>query len=152
MNRILVLLLVLAAAGAEENTKPKLTGMTWLAGNWSGEMWGGIFHAHYGTPSHGKLLSYSRLMKGEKLAFHEFEVFSQDGDAVTLTPHPGGRPARTFQMTEAGKSFAVFENPKNDFPTKLRYERASKDLLVVTLTDPHNKSDKKQVFKLKRAP
>ena len=50
MNRLLVLLLVLAAAGADENTKPQLSGMTWLAGNWSGEMWGGIFHAHYGTP------------------------------------------------------------------------------------------------------
>ena len=55
-------------------------------------------------------------------------------------------------MTDGGKSYAVFENPKNDFPTKLRYERVSKDELVVTLTDPHNKSDKKQVFKLKRVP
>ena len=35
-------------------------------------------------------------MRGEKLAFHEFEVFAQDGDAVTLTPHrAGGRRRRS---------------------------------------------------------
>ena len=45
----------------------------------------------------------------------------------------------------------VFDNPENDFPTRITYHRVSKDNLVITLSDPHGKNEKRQKFDLRRA-
>ncbi len=156
MMRTLALSLVffvLSVAVAEEAKRPsgeeQLAQMTWLAGNWQGKMWGGTFSAYYAKPSDGKLLSYSQLRADGTVRFYEFEVFSAEGGKVTVIPHPGGKRAKKFTLTEMGKAKAVFENPRNDFPTRIVYERVAPDRLVITLTDPHNESDKKEVFDLK---
>jgi hypothetical protein len=142
----------------EGGTKPAapgevLAGMSWLAGSWSGAMWGGTFHAYYSTPEGGKVLSFSHLERGGKRAFHEFEVFYAAGEAVHLQPYPGGRPAGGFVLAshDAKARKAVFENPKKDFPTRIVYQRVSETRLVITLSDPHGGSDKVETFTLDRA-
>lgn len=149
MRTLLALsLLVLPLAGEEQASPEKqLASMTWLAGNWSGDMWGGKFHAYYSTPDGGKVLSYSKLLSGGQMRFYEFELFQVSGGAVVLTPHPGGKRAASFKLTALEKGKATFENPKNDFPQKLVYWRKADDNLVITLTG----GAKKEVFDLKRS-
>ena len=151
--RFLALLLLLAAD--QPTAESKLASMTWLAGTWSGEMWGGEFTAHYSTPKGGRILSYSVLRKGGKRVFYEFEVFEVQKGKLVYSPFPGGKPAVPLVLTKAEGSAAVFENPKKDYPTRiaftfLNYRKG--DELRIVLDDPHNKSDKKEVFSLKRAP
>jgi len=135
----------------------KLASMTWLAGEWSGPMWGGEFTAYYSTPEGGKVLSTSELRKEGRVAFHEFERFdvrpAVDGaSAVTLQPYPKGSPAVGFTLAslDEGAKKATFENPKKDFPTRIVYHRAADDRLVITLSDPFAKSGPDEVFDLKR--
>lgn len=132
--------------------KSPLAKMDWLAGSWSGEMWGGVFNAHYSTPAGGKILSHSRLMNGEKEAFYEFELFELRDDVVYLQPFPGGEKAGGFdlQSLDVKARKAVFENPDKDFPTRIVYQRASDDVLEITLSDPHGGSEKVETFVLKR--
>ena len=152
---VLLLFPVTAAftAGADKaNAQKDLAALRWLAGSWSGPMWGGQFEAYYSTPEGGRILSHSRLLMEKRVAFYEFEVFEIVDDALRLTPHPGGKPADPFSLSSLdGKAKkAVFDNPKKDFPTRITYQRVADDKLVITLTDPHKKSGKKEVFTLTR--
>lgn len=131
----------------------KLAAMDWLAGYWSGEMWGGVFHAHYSTPEGGLILSHSRLLKGNEESFYEFEVFGPaDDEIVWLQPFPNGRKAVGFRLKELDVEAhkATFENPAKDFPTRIVYHRKAEDELVITLSDPHGGSDKVERFDLRR--
>ena len=136
----------------EERAASELADMGWLAGEWSGDMWGGRFEAYYTTPEGGKIISHSKLMKGEEESFFEFEVFEPRGKGVFLQPFPGGRKAGGFELVEHVEADrrAVFENPDKDYPTRIVYHRTSEDELVITLSDPHGGSDKTDRFVLAR--
>lgn len=126
--------------------------LSWLAGEWQGDMWGGRFSAHYSTPDGGRILSYSWLTKEGRVAYYEFEVFDMHRPKTRLQPYPGGKPAVGFdlQSHDAGQRKAVFENPEKDFPTRIVYHRVADDRLQITLSDPFGKSDKVEVFDLQR--
>lgn len=131
-----------------------LAELDWLAGSWSGDMWGGRFEAFYSTPAGGKILSHSRLLKGATVAFYEFEVFEARDLVVHLQPYPGGKPAEgfTLQAHDPANREVVFENPDKDFPTRITYQRTSDDALLIVLSDPHGESDKVERFELVRQP
>jgi hypothetical protein len=134
--------------------KPETTllEIDWLAGSWSGAMWGGVFSAHYSTPKDGMILSHSKLMKDDREAFYEFEVFSVREGSLYLQPYPGGKKAGGFPLLshDAEKQTAVFENPNKDFPTRIVYRRTSENSLEITLSDPHGSSEKIERFVLSR--
>ena len=126
--------------------------MTWLAGNWAGDMWGGRFSAYYTTPEGGKVISHSRLTHGDEESFYEFEVFEAHEQIVRLQPFPGGKKASSFVLKthDSGSKKAVFESPENDYPTRIEYHRVAEDNLVITLSDPFGDSGKVEKFDLKR--
>jgi len=129
-----------------------LAGLEWLAGTWSGAMWGGEFVAHYSTPAGSRVISHSELLQDGNVAFYEFEVFRVVDGAVRLLPHPGGTPAGPFKLARLDRSArkAVFENREKDFPTRVTYHRSSDESLTITLDDPTGASDKVEVFALTR--
>lgn len=129
---------------------PTTQSLKFLAGAWHAKKWGGDFHAYYSTGEGGKLLSHSTLIREGKVAFHEFEVFEVRDGKLTVHPHPGGQPAARFSATQIKKNEVAFDNPKNDFPTRITYALASPDVLRITLSDPHHNSPKTDVFELKR--
>jgi hypothetical protein len=136
MNRIPLLLALLLPLPAVAGKDPpaKIDSLAWLAGKWSGPMWGGEFIATYNAPAGGKLLSFSELRKQGKAVFYEFEVFEATGDGLVFTPYPGGQRKETFKLTTSEASKAVFENPDKDFPTRIEYHRRENDRLVITLS------------------
>lgn len=150
MRCLVILALLPLCVSAEEPAAGGLASMTWLAGSWTGPTESGEFRAYYSTPEGGKILSYSEWRRGQEVGVHEFEKFETVGDAVVLTPYPGGRRAASFRLAELTEDRAVFENPKKDFPTRIAYHRAAPDRLVIELSDPHGESDRVQTFDLKR--
>jgi hypothetical protein len=141
-----------APAESSVTTRSVLDQMDWLAGNWSGDMWGGRFVAHYTTPEGGMIISHSRLLINGQVNFYEFEVFEPEGDGVHFQPFPGGEPADGLSLTshDVMARRAVFENKDKDFPTRIVFERVADDHLVITLSDPHGGSDEVETFNLFR--
>ncbi len=135
-----------AAIDGEASPASQLDAMRWLAGTWEGPMGKGVFRAYYSTPDGGKILSYSEMRRGEIVAFHEFERFEVRDGVVHLQPFPGGRPVASFKLSNLAATKATFENPENDFPSRIVYERIGTDRLVITLTA--SGSDQKQVYDL----
>jgi len=124
--------------------------MDWLAGSWAGDMWGGTFEAYYCTPEGGKVMSYNVLRKNGEVSFHEFEVFEIEDGHVVFHPFPKGQKATSLTLSTCDPTTkrVTFENPKKNFPTRIDYHRVSENRLVITLTDPHNNSDKVEKFEL----
>lgn len=148
-------LIALAPVAPQERARADedLAAMGWLAGYWSGEMWGGDFHAHYSTPEGGLILSHSRLLHGQEESYYEFEVFGPlDDEVVWLQPFPGGKKAGGFRLKELDREArkATFENPDKDYPTRIVYHRKAENELVITLSDPHGTSDKVERFELRK--
>ncbi len=137
---------------AASNPRAAIQGMDWMAGTWSGAMWGGTFTAYYTTPEGGKLLSHSALHREGKQAFYEFELFEIRGQHVVLQPFPRGKQVTplTLASHDPKNRIATFENPDKDYPTRIVYQRVSDDTLVITLTDPHGGTKKKEQFELRR--
>lgn len=93
-----------ASSPATESSHP-ISGLDFLAGVWRGPMWGGEFEAHYSTTAGGRVIGYSRLFRGERVAFYEFEVFQVDDGRAPKPPAPGGeagsQPAERPQASES---------------------------------------------------
>jgi len=144
----LLLALLLPLPAVAKDPPAKIDSLSWLAGKWSGAMWGGEFVATYNAPAGGKLLSFSELRKQGKAVFYEFEVFEATESGLVFTPYPGGQRKETFKLTASEGSKAVFENPDKDFPTRIEYHRSEKDRLVITLSG--GDGGKTETFDLKR--
>lgn len=140
------------AKANKTEAEKQIADMDWMAGTWSGSMWGGTFEAYYTTPEGGRVISHSRLMKDGKQAFYEFEMFEVSDGTVQMAPFPGGKRVvgLTLANLDRKQRKATFENKTKDYPTRIEYHRAADDRLVITLSDPHGGSDKREVFDLKR--
>ncbi len=124
--------------------------LDFLAGSWSGPMWGATFEAWYSTPEGGKVLSSSLLLSEGNVHFWEFEKFEIRRGNVWVQPFPKGQPAASFELVELdveGQK-ATFDCPTNDFPSRIVYEKNDEGHLVITLSDPHNGTPKVEVFDL----
>ena len=139
--------------GGDRAEAANLDAMKWIAGTWKGKAWGGTFEAYYSTAEGGRVLGHSRLFKGDRVVFYEFEMFTTTKDGkIRLHPFPGGKKATGLRAPGVvkGENKIVFENPDKDYPTRITYHRVSEDRLVITLDDPHGGSKKTETFDLKR--
>ncbi len=105
-------------------SSPDITQLGWLSGCWqlddqpagSGEQWS--------TLAGGTLLGTSRSLRGDRIASFEFMLLRQQDDGqLVLTALPNGRNPTPFTATHVDADEAVFENPGNDFPQRIRYRR-----------------------------
>ena len=151
MNRMLIpLALLLSVPSFAEKDAGKIDSLAWMAGKWSGPMWGGEFVATYGAPAGGKLISFSELLKEGHAAFYEFEVFEATDQGLVFTPYPGGRRKETFKLASSDAAKAVFENPDKDFPQRVGYESPDDATLIGRIEGQHEGRDRRIEFPMKR--
>jgi hypothetical protein len=129
MLNLCVALLVLAAIGGASLQKPNdIQALSWMKGSWKCEIWGGTFEEHWSDASGGTMIGMGRLNVSGKTRFMEFMSIESTGDGLTMfmvldAPSKGDKKPVPFRLTSLSKDEAVFENPKNDFPTRIVYRR-----------------------------
>jgi hypothetical protein len=96
-------------------------------GSWSEESW----------LSRGKMLvGVSMSGSGDVAKSYEFMRIETGKDGrTTFWASPQGRSPVPFRMISLSAAEAVFENPANDYPTRITYRR-SDDVLVATISGP----------------
>ena len=117
---------------------PTVSDLSWLEGTWRGRIGGRDFEAHYTGVEGGQILSASKYTEEGKPAGFEFERFEQRGDTLILTPYPEGQSSDSFPLADydAENRRAVFENLAHDFPTRISYQRLSRDRLTILVSGP----------------
>jgi Domain of unknown function (DUF6265) len=126
---------------------PRVSDLSWLEGTWRGKIGGRDFEARYTGVEGGQVLSASKYSKDGKPAGFEFERFEQRGDTVVLTPFPEGKSSVSFPLTkyDSRSRRAIFENPAHDFPTRISYQRAAENRLLILVSGP-GEAGKEQVL------
>lgn len=136
MTRLLPLLLLTLLSPLRAEDPPRVADLSFLSGSWAGELTmhragqptgpAQRYEAVYSSADGGVLLSSNKAYDASgAVEFFELELFREREGQVVLLPHPGGRAAASFALTGLDRAArrAVFENPANDWPQRIVYER-----------------------------
>ncbi|MCG3132301.1 MAG: hypothetical protein FLDDKLPJ_03134 [Phycisphaerae bacterium] len=116
--------------------KAAIGDLTWLAGAWVGTRGTGgaiSFEERWSPPKGGAMLAVSRTVSREKMSAFEFlRIVERDGGLVYIA-QPNGASPTEFVLTELGKTRAVFDNPRHDYPKRIVYELSAEGGLSATI-------------------
>ncbi|HYQ24242.1 DUF6265 family protein [Stenotrophomonas sp.] len=149
MALALVPLLMTSAACA--GTPAKIEQLAWLAGCWhldgqpigAGEQWS--------TPAGATLFGSSRSLRDGRTVGFEFMALRQHDDGrLVFTALPNGRNATDFTATRVDADGAVFENPTNDFPQRIHYQRLDNQRLHARIEIAHDNPQQAMDFPMHR--
>lgn len=128
MNKHLLLPLAVLATSSLAGLpqKAKVTDLSFMAGTWTCEVWGGTFEESWSKPAGGTMQGYGRHMAGGKVGFMEFMSIETRPEGLVMymlleAPSKGDKKPTPFKLSSFDGKTALFENPKNDFPSKIAY-------------------------------
>lgn len=109
-----------------------------LTGTWIAETPTGVFEEVWLAPLENSIQGTAREITHKKSTFMEFFSVEEVGERFMLyillgNASKGPKTPKAFELTMAKKDYARFENPENDFPSVIVYERKGKKM-EVTLT------------------
>ena len=115
--------------------KAAITDMAWLAGAWVGtRSSGSSIEERWSPPLGGAMLAVSRTVNtsGKMNAFEYLRIVERDGGLVYIA-QPGGAKATEFVLADLGKTRAVFDNPRHDYPKRIVYELSAEGRLSASI-------------------
>jgi uncharacterized protein YciI len=105
-------------------TAHPLSKVAWFAGCWTGKRGKTSFREHWMTPEAGMMMGMARTISDGKVVDFESPRIETDGDGTLVyVPKPKGQAEVRFRLISADANRVVFENPANDFPTRIIYAR-----------------------------
>ncbi|HEX8512098.1 MAG TPA: DUF6265 family protein [Allosphingosinicella sp.] len=110
---------------------------SWLAGHWMHEDKEKAVWTEESWLSRGRMLvGVAMSGSGEAVKSFEYMRIETDKDgSTTFWASPQGRTPVPFRMVSLGAAEVVFQNPANDYPTRIVYRRSG-GLLVATISGP----------------
>ncbi len=121
--------------------------LAWLSGHWLSETKSGWTEEMWTDARGGVMLGTNRSGKADRSTGFEFMRIAADGEGrVAFWASPGGAAAVAFPLVSSRAGEAVFENPKNDYPTRIVYRREG-NRLVATINGPGGKNPMRRVFR-----
>jgi len=118
---VLLVLIGFSVHARAQTTVTDLTGLAWMAGNWSGVQGGVEMEEFWQEPKGNIMLGLHRdVARGRTVSF-EFLRIEATPEGITYWASPRGRPATPFRLVEQKEKRVVFENAKHDFPQRVIY-------------------------------
>ena len=102
--------------------KASVADLAWLHGEWSRETDRGSMTESFGSASGGVILGTSRMVQGGKAVHREFMSLS-DKDGGVVYEVSWGDWSHQFALVSVSGTTAIFEDPANDFPSRITYKR-----------------------------
>jgi hypothetical protein len=93
-----------------------------MAGYWLDCSGGREASETWSDPRGGRMVGHALSVRGEDVSF-ETSSIGPYGDGLAYFARPGGGDLTVFPLAERSEGRAVFENPQNDFPTRVIYHR-----------------------------
>lgn len=73
-----------AFAQQEDVLEPKLENISWIAGNWTGNAFGGTIEENWSEPSGDSMMATFKLINNGKVSFYEIEIIRQLENSLIL--------------------------------------------------------------------
>jgi hypothetical protein len=129
---------------------PTTSDLKFLTGCWRLEIKGRTVEEHWLAPAGGSLMGVSRTVVNGKTTEFEFLQIRDLPEGLTYIAKPSNQPEAKFVATSKTADEVVFENPKHDFPQRIRY-RLSGDSLHARIEGTLNGKERGIDFPYKRA-
>lgn len=127
----------------------------WLLGDWESKDSIGTLTESWQTLDDSTFVGHSIFITEKKDTIHQetMELMQKENFLVYSSTVKGENrdEATSFQMTESSDSLLVFENPKHNYPKKIRYQLNVNEslLLIVSGTQNGKQSDDTYILKKK---
>ncbi|MFN2511831.1 MAG: DUF6265 family protein [Pyrinomonadaceae bacterium] len=118
---VFFVLIGFAVDARAQATVTDLTGLSWMAGNWTGSQGGVEMEELWQSPKGNTMLGMHRDVARERTVSFEFMRIEAKSDGISYWASPGGRPATQFRLIQLKGKRVVFENAKHDFPQRVIY-------------------------------
>ena len=145
--------IILAIAGlalASASAARDIQDFRWMSGAWVSESKGEWVEEVWTAPRGGMMLGTNRSGNEGKATGFEFMRIAADKDGrPTFWASPSGKEAVPFRMFSSGPNQVAFENPANDYPTRIAYRRVGGRLHAV-ISGPGGKKTMTWTFKRPR--
>ena len=118
---VFLLLIGFSVHARAQATVTDLTGLAWMAGNWTGVQGGVEMEELWQAPKGNTMLGLHRDVAGGSTVSFEFLRIEAKPDGISYWASPDGRPATQFRLIELKGKRVVFENAKHEFPQRVIY-------------------------------
>ncbi len=113
---------------------PTLPEFEWLIGYWTSEKDGNKIEELWTNGAGYMMLGVHRNVYANGRSSFEYLRIMRTRDGIVYIAHPNGSTGTTFKMKEHSDQKVIFENPENDFPTRIIYSRKG-DQLTARIED-----------------
>ena len=133
-------ILVVAGGGVTSAQQPAATtaDLAFMAGCWRLIGNNRTTDEHWLAPAGGTLMGVSRTVVNGKTVEYEVLQIRDLPQGVTYIAKPSGQPEAQFTIASKTADEIVFENPKHDFPQRIRYKRVGADRLEARIEGTMN--------------
>jgi len=98
--------------------------LSWMAGYWLDCSGGAEVSETWSDPRVGLMVGHAVTVTARGQPSFEVSHIGPTPGGIAYVAQPNGAPPTAFALVESGPQRAVFENSRNDFPTRILYERA----------------------------
>ena len=121
-----MMLTIAAAIAMTTQSTTKIEDLSFMSGAWKCEIWGGTFEEYWTPPRAGAMQGSGRHIANDKTGFMEFMSIETMADGLVMfmmlgAPSKGDKKPVAFKLKSFDGKTALFENPKNDFPSTIAY-------------------------------
>lgn len=145
-------IIILLTAGIEaQDVSPEMWKLGFITGCWKGGDKVQILEELWTRPAGQSMLGVGRTVKDGKTEFYEFLQIRERSDGIFYIAEPNGGKAVSFKLVKVNDNQAIFENPQNDFPQRVIYQRTIDGSLLAILEGTESGKPKRVDFAMKRA-
>ncbi len=129
----------------------------WILGDWQMEDSLGVLTESWKSIDDSTYSGQTLYVKDKKDTIH-FETMQlmQDGELLlysSMVKGENNNQSISYKLIEDNDSLLVFENPKHDYPKKIRYQKESKTKSIrIIISGKQNNKEKKDAYLLNEIP
>ena len=151
MRHLGLALVTAAAAGAADAPPARIADFAFMAGCWQGGDAQTTMEESWTRAAGGTMMGTARVLAGGKAVFSEFVEVAEKPSGLVMTVALGiGKPGVSFTRIASGPNEVVFENPKHDFPQRIRYRKDSDTSVLARVEGVEKGQPKAEDFPYKK--
>ncbi len=134
---VLALMGAVSTAGADDVARVDRFG--WMSGCWGFDTETGRYEEHWTAPTGNSMLGVSRRIEnGFTREFEFLRIVTSGGGGFDYIAMPKGENETRFNAASITDHSVLFDNPSNEFPTRIVYEYTAPDQLNARIEGTSN--------------
>ena len=131
--------------------EPKLENISWIAGTWHGEAFGGITEEIWSEPSGGSMMATFKLINDDKVTFYEIEIIREIENSLVLQLKHFGEDLKGWETKDETVDFPLIKITENKVIFEgMTFEKISKNEMNVYVDIKDNNKTETVKFNYKK--